>query len=181
MVIGRGEGARGGGSQGISYLVYHFLRAIPSFIFVRPSTVCNCYTCTRPNAAMAHGFHKFHSFSLFNIEKFCAVSWATMGGQARGEPYHGRCRALGIRPSVRPSCVGPTNRFRYCRDGISDRWEPLARMARRSLIPSRSHPNPRPRRSSHPRSTSTEPVRPSVVMVGIKLFDNALFAQENCA
>ena len=80
--------------------LFHFLRAKPSFIFVRPSTVCNCYTCTRPNAAMAHGFHKFHSSSLFNIEKFCAVSWATMGGQARGEPYHGRCRALGIRPSA---------------------------------------------------------------------------------
>ena len=64
--------------------LFHFLRAKPSFIFVRPSTVCNCYTCTRPNAAMAHRFHKSHSFSLFNIEKFCVVSWATMGGQAMG-------------------------------------------------------------------------------------------------
>ena len=95
------------------------------------------------------------------IEKSCAVSWAAMGGQARGEPYRRRCRALGIR---RPSAWAPQTGFVIA--GMAFRIGGSRSRGWRGArsFPSRSHPNPRPRRSSHPRSTSTEPVRvrPSV-------------------
>ena len=156
---------------------------------IRFGPPCNCNTSARPLHSECsdgpYGLHKFHSFSLSSKLKNPAQCPGRRWAGRRGESLI----VVDAAPwaSGRPSVgVGPTNRFRYCRDGISDRWEPLARMARRSLIPltvpSQSASAPIQSSAIHIHRARPRPsVRPSVVMVGIKLFDNALFAQENCA